>query len=135
MSHGQNLLDARATDWLERVAVGASAACLVHCIGLPLLLAALPALATIVAVPESFHVWVLAFAVPASGIALLLGYRSHRARLPLLVGCAGLALLALGALVLLGGTFETPVTVGGSLTLAMSHVMNWRRRHDRHGYD
>lgn len=135
MSHGQDLLDARATDWLERVAIGASAVCLVHCIGLPLLLAALPALAAVVAVPESFHVWVLAFAVPASGIALLLGYRCHRARLPLMVGCAGLGLLALGAVVLLGGAFETPVTVVGSLTLAVSHVMNWGRRHDRHGHD
>lgn len=135
MSHGQDLVDARATDWLERVAVSASAVCLVHCVGLPLLLAALPALATIVAVPESFHVWVLAFAVPASGIALLLGYRSHRATLPLLVGCAGLGLLVLGALVLLDGPLETSVTIVGSLTLAISHVMNWRRRHNQHGPD
>ena len=132
MSHGQDLVDARATDWLERVAASASAVCLVHCVGLPLLLAALPALAAVVAMPESFHVWVLAFAVPASGIALLFGYRSHRARLPLLVGGSGLALLALGALVQLGGPFETSVTVIGSLTLAISHVMNWRRRHNRH---
>ena len=135
MSHGQDLVDARATDWLERVAVSASAVCLVHCVGLPLLLAALPALAAVVAVPESFHVWVLAFAVPASGIALLFGYRSHRARLPLLVGGSGLALLALGALVLLGGPFETSVTIIGSLTLAISHVMNWRRRNSRHRHD
>lgn len=133
MSHGQHLVDARTTDWLERVAVGASAVCLIHCIGLPLLLAALPALSTIVAVPESFHVWILGFAVPASEFALLLGYRTHRAGLPLLVGCAGLGLLALGALLLLGGAFETPVTVLGSLTLATSHVMNWRRRHDISG--
>jgi len=135
MSHGQDLVDARATDWLERVAVSASAVCLVHCVGLPLLLAALPALAAVVAVPESFHVWVLAFAVPASGIALLFGYRSHRARLPLLIGGSGLALLALGALVLLGGPFETSVTIIGSLTLAISHMMNWRRRHSRHRHD
>ena len=135
MSHGQDLVDARVTDWLERTAVSASTVCLVHCVGLPLLLAALPAVATVVAVPESFHVWVLAFAVPASGIALLLGYRSHRASLPLLVGGVGLGLLAVGALVLLGGPFETLVTVIGSLTLAVSHVMNWRLRHDRHRHD
>lgn len=135
MSHGQDLVDARATDWLERVATSASAVGLVHCVGPPLLLAALPALAAVVAVPESFHVWVLAFAVPASGIALLFGYRSHRASLPLLVGGSGLALLALGALVLLGGPFETSVTVIGSLTLAIAHVMNWRRRHTKHRHD
>lgn len=50
---------------------------------------------------------------------------------PVLVGCAELRLIALGALILLGGAFETPVMIVVSLTVAISHDMNWRRRHDR----
>lgn len=132
MRYGQRAAGAPAADWFERAAVGASALCLIHCAGLPLLLAALPALSKLIALPESFHIWVLGFAVPTSGIALLLGHKGHRARLPLAAGAIGLALLALGALVLLGGPYETPVTIAGSLCLVVAHVSNWRLRHHRH---
>lgn len=122
----------RKVDWLERLAVTASAVCLLHCIALPLLFAALPTLALIIAIPESFHVWVLGLAIPTSGIALLLGIRDHRSILPLIVGCTGLGLLAVGALILLGGRFETAVTIAGGITLAAAHILNWWRRHGRH---
>ncbi|WP_296617565.1 MerC domain-containing protein [Sphingomonas sp.] len=123
---------AAAIDWVERAAVGASALCLIHCAGLPLLLAALPALSSLVAVPESFHVWVLAFAVPTSALALFTGRRHHRHVYPLMIGAAGLMLLAFGALLLLGGRWETPVTIMGSLCLAYAHIANWRLRHLHH---
>ncbi|WP_163831461.1 MerC family mercury resistance protein, partial [Proteus mirabilis] len=51
----------RTIDLVERAAVGASLLCLVHCAGLPLLLAALPALSRMVAIPEALHLWLLAF--------------------------------------------------------------------------
>jgi len=134
MTCGEQSAGVPVTDWFERAAVGASALCLIHCAGLPLLLAALPALSKLIALPESFHVWVLGFAVPTSGAALLLGHRGHRARLPLVAGGVGLALLADGALVLLGGPYETPVTVAGSICLVFAHLANWRLRHRRHGH-
>jgi hypothetical protein len=119
-------------DWVERAAVSGSALCLVHCAGLPLLLAALPALSGLIALPESLHVWALAFAIPTSATALLVGYRGHRVMLPIIIGAIGLALLSLGALVLLGGRFETPVTIAGSLCLVAAHAVNWRRRRHCH---
>lgn len=119
-------------DWVERAAIGASTLCLIHCTGLPLLLAALPALSSLIHVPESFHVWILAFAVPSSAPALLSGRSRHRRAYPLLAGIAGLVLLATGALLLLGGSWETPVTILGSLCLAVAHVANWRLRHLHH---
>ena len=119
-------------DWVERAAIGASTLCLIHCAGLPLLLAALPALSSLIHVPESFHVWVLAFAVPSSALALLSGRSRHRQAYPLLAGIAGLVLLATDALLLLGGPWETPVTILGSLCLAVAHVANWRLRHLHH---
>ncbi|MDG2534567.1 MerC domain-containing protein [Sphingomonas sp. HITSZ_GF] len=121
-----------ALDWFERAAAGASLLCLIHCAGLPLLLAALPALSRLVALPESLHLWLLLFAIPASGSALLFGFRQHRAWLPLAGGAIGLGLLAIGALLLEGARFETPVTIAGSLCLVAAHVGNWRRRHGGH---
>lgn len=135
MSFAHRAASARVADWFERAAAGASLVCLIHCAGLPLLLAALPALSGLIAVPEDFHVWVLGFAVPASGVALVMGTWRHRAWVPLVTGCVGLALLATGALILLGGTFETPVTLAGSGLLVFAHIGNWRLRHrcHRHG--
>ncbi|HEX7694925.1 MAG TPA: MerC domain-containing protein [Sphingomonas sp.] len=132
MHSGQPATRAPGIDWVERAAIGASALCLIHCAGLPLLLAALPALSSLIHVPESFHVWILAFAVPSAALALFGGKRRHRQAYPLLAGLAGLILLATGALLLLGGPWETPVTILGSLCLAFAHVANWRLRHRHH---
>lgn len=117
--------DQRRSVWLDAVAIGASMACLVHCLLLPLLLAVLPALTRIVAVPESFHVLAFLFAIPASAWAMRAGYRHHGTVLPMLFGGLGLALLGGGAL---GGfelAVETGVTVLGSVVLACAHLANW----------
>lgn len=105
--------------------------CLVHCLGLPLLIAALPAIAARVDLGEGFHLAVLLFALPVSGFALIEGWRRHRGLVPLFVGAAGLALLALGLAFENWVAVETGVTVAGSLLLAGAHIANWRRRSAR----
>jgi len=134
MRLGQRAAGAPIADWAERAAVGASTLCLIHCAGLPLLLAVLPALSKLIALPESLHLWMLVVAIPTSGVALLLGKARHRAWLPLLAGGAGLCLLAIGALTLIGGAFETPVTITGSTALVIAHLSNWRLRHRQHDH-
>ena len=110
----------------DGLAIGASGLCLVHCLVLPLLIILLPTLAAFLAVPESFHVWALAFAVPTSGLALASGYRRHHWLRPTLVALPGLILLALGALVAPTGWMETSLTVPGAILLAIGHALNWR---------
>lgn len=119
------------TDWIERVAVSAAFLCLIHCLALPIAIAALPALSRVLSLPENIHAWLLMLAVPASTAALLSGGFARAKRVPMAVGAAGIALLAAGALVYGGTSAETPVTVAGSLTLAFAHLSNWRLRHAR----
>ena len=119
----------RRHDWLDRAALGASFACLLQCLALPVLFSLLPALAQVMSIPESFHLWVLAFALPTSGYALISGRVRHGARWQLAAGALGLALLAIGVLWFGETARETPVTVAGSLTLAAAHIGNWRLRH------
>lgn len=114
--------------WLDGFAVGASALCLIHCLALPLLIAALPAIASRIDIGEGFHLGVLLFAIPTSAFALIEGWRRHRGAAPLFVGGAGLALLALGLAFENWVAVETGVTVAGSLLLAGAHIVNWRRR-------
>lgn len=118
--------------WVERMfdgfAVCASFTCMAHCLLLPLLLAALPALADRLDPGESFHIVVLLLAVPTSAFALIGGWRRHRASVPLAVGSAGLALMAAGIAFSSREAIETALTVAGSLLLAGAHVANWRNR-------
>lgn len=115
-------------DWAERLAIGASVACLLHCVGLPIFLASLPALSSVLSFPESVHIWVLALAAPTAFAALLVGLARHGRTLPLIAGLTGLALLAAGAL-LFDDRGEVPATVIGSLLLVGAHVTNRRLRH------
>ncbi|MCX8474202.1 MAG: MerC domain-containing protein [Sphingomonas sp.] len=130
----QQAAGAPVTDWLDRAAVGASVLCLIHCAGLPLLLAVLPSLSRLIAIPEDFHLWMLAFAIPTSAAALAAGRRSHGENEPLALGGLGLALMAAAALCFTGAA-ETATTIVGSLCLASAHIRNWRRRRrpHRHG--
>ena len=112
----------------DGLAIGISAACLVHCLGLPLLFAVLPALSAAFDIPEAFHVAMFASAVPVSAIALNSGFRHHGALLPVLFGAIGLALLGAGALAGQPELIETGLTVAGGLALAGAHWQNWRLR-------
>lgn len=116
-------------DWLDRAAMAGSAACMVHCLALPLLLAALPAVSAFIVIPESFHRWVLLFAVPMAVIALVGGRARHAASWPLFLGAAGLGLMTIGAFVLREGGVEIAVTVTGGILVALAHVTNLRLRH------
>jgi len=120
------------TDWIERVAFSAALLCLVHCLALPIAIAALPALSRVLALPENIHAWLLLLAVPASSLALFGGGFGRERRSLLVLGATGIALLASGALVFGASAAETPVTVAGSLMLAFAHLSNWRLRHARH---
>lgn len=105
-------------------AVGLSSLCLIHCLALPLVAAASPALAAW-AGAEWAHGLLVAIAAPLSALAL---WRRGQTPAVVLVAFAGVALLALGAF----GPWheaETPITVAGSLILAGAHILNWRGRH------
>ena len=127
-------MTSKYADWVERAALSASALCLVHCLALPFAIAALPVLASALALPVDLHVAILVFAVPSSLTALVIGRRSSGAAAPLATGVVGLAALAAGALIFGSTALETPLTVAGSLVLAAAHVANWRLRHARHDH-
>lgn len=113
----------------DGVAIGASILCLAHCLLLPVLFVMLPAMATVIAVPETFHVAALVLAVPTSALALIGGYRRHRWARPAMVAIPGIILLAAGALLAPSESAETLLSVAGALLLVLGHVLNWRALH------
>ncbi|WP_162806452.1 MerC domain-containing protein [Sphingosinicella terrae] len=120
-----------ARGWADLLAVGASAACLIHCLFLPVVVAFAPALTTLLSLPEAFHLIAFLFAVPVSGWAMARGYRLHGAAQPALVGAIGLGALGLGSLAGSSWLVETGCTIAGSILLAFAHLRNWRLNNER----
>jgi len=112
----------------DGLAILLSAACLIHCLALPLLLALIPAWSASPDIPESFHFWVVMTAAPLSLFVLLRAAKGKIAYPPLWLGAAGLAVMIL-ALTFADPAIETLATSAGALTLSLGHVLNWRIRH------
>lgn len=126
MSSSPPITGDRPPRWLDGVAVTASVLCLIHCLVLPAILVALPVLATMLAVPESFHAVAFALALPTSVLAMTLGHRRHGLRWPLVAAAIGLTQLGIGAFAVDSETVERAVSSVGAVLLAVAHVGNWR---------
>lgn len=112
---------------MDRVAVALSGLCLVHCLLLPFLIAAMPFLAGFGS--EHFHAPMLLIVVPVSVFALALGFRKHGDRSVIVLGMGGLLLLVAGGTVahnLFGVVADQVLTVAGSLLLAATHYRNFK---------
>ena len=118
-----------AAAWADLSAVALSGLCLLHCLALPLLAALLPVLGSWTE-SEWVHGLFVLLAVPLSLAALSRAHRRRRlpGRLWLAAGL-GLAALGAGAAGWPHASWETPITVGGSLLLAGTHLWNLRRGH------
>jgi len=117
----------RWLDW-DRLGIGLSGLCALHCLLMPVALSLLPMWSTLQAVHAWVHPALLVLMLPVVGGAL------HRARHTGHVGTA--ALLGLGFLTLVaawwghdlwGAAGERIGTVAGSALLIAGHVLNWRR--------
>ncbi len=116
---------------LDNVAVALSGICLLHCLTLPILIAALPFMAQFG--EGHFHVQMLLVALPVSVIAFTLGYRQHRVKSIIAWGVVGMLLLAFSATVVHGSSgivADRIVTVCAALILALAHYFN--NRYSRH---
>lgn len=110
----------------DRLGMGLSFLCMIHCLGLPLVLTGLTALS----LAESFHFWVALVIVPVAVLAALPGYRLHRQSGVLWLLGAGVVLLFAALLMepVIGHTGENVVTILGGLLLVAGHWKNGRAR-------
>ena len=123
---------ARLGKWGDFAGMAAAAICLVHCLGLPLLLVAFPLLA-----PTGGHagahsivhdVLLAAIALPVL-LSLVPAYLVRRDRVMLALGAGGLAIFLMAIFVagpLLGEGAETALAVLSSLLLLTAHIRNYR---------
>ena len=126
--------------YFDRIAIALSGTCVVHCIALPIVVAFIPLLDSVIlhsgnALHEFwFHQFILLFILPISILALISGYRYHKKLIPILVSGAGLLVLTFTAIFvetlieahIIPHAGETWLTMFGGLIHALGHILNYR---------
>ena len=112
-----------STSRLDRIAMGLSGLCLVHCVGTTVLLALLSAAGGVLGAPIIHEVG-LSLAMVMGAIALGRGILEHGYSMPSAVGGLGLGVMA-GALTLPHDGTEALYTIIGVGILALGHRLNW----------
>jgi hypothetical protein len=110
------------TSRLDRIAMGISGLCLVHCIGTAILVGLLASASGFLGKPIIHEVG-LTLAMMIGAFALGRGFLEHGFILPAAVGALGLGVMA-GALSLPEGGHEPIYTVMGVMIVALGHRLN-----------
>jgi hypothetical protein len=107
---------------LDRIAMGLSGLCLVHCLGTAVLLGLISTAGTTLGAPIIHEVG-LTLAMILGAIALGKGILDHGFMMPSAIGGLGLGVMA-GALTLPHDGTEAVFTVAGVMILALGHRLN-----------
>lgn len=118
---------------LDFSGIGISILCLAHCLLLPVLAVAAPALLPHALEPffhdQAVHLLLFIAAAPIAIGGLMWGAQISGASWPIIAAAAaGLLLMLVGATHLVSQPVEIGVTVVGVALLAGAHFVNWRRR-------
>jgi hypothetical protein len=111
-----------STKRLDRIAMGLSGLCLIHCVTTAVLLGLLASAGGLLGRPIVHEVG-LTLAMIIGAVALGRGVREHGFVLPAMVGLLGLSLMGY-ALTLREGGHEPLFTVAGVMVLALGHRLN-----------
>lgn len=113
----------RKSKWLDFASMGISGLCVIHCVLLPVLVAALPFLGMI-SQNEAVHKILVIIAIPLSVLALWRsgGWRRTGITAPM---ATGLLMLALAAFLIELDPYEAYLSVIGALLVAGSHAVNY----------
>ncbi|MEO1015996.1 MAG: MerC domain-containing protein [Pseudomonadota bacterium] len=115
-----------AKNRIDIAAAGLSAACLIHCLALPLVAAAAPMIASW-SEAEWAHKALVLTAAPISLYAIIERTSARGGRAFAIAAASGLSLLAAGAFVEPLHAYERILTAIGGLTLGGAHIAWWRR--------
>ena len=116
-------------NFLDRLAIGFSALCFLHCLFLPVFLLLFPTLGLTFFGDESFHKMLLFVIIPLSMLALFMGCKKHNKKHILSYGFSGMAVLVVAATWAhdaLGETGEVALTALGTLIISYAHIQNQR---------
>lgn len=113
----------RKTKWLDITSMGLSGLCVVHCLALPFLVAALPFLGAFTRT-EWVHQLLILIAAPLTALAFWRAKAWTKPEIAVMM-IAGVVLLASAAFIPELQAYEVLISVSGALSLAGAHLMNY----------
>lgn len=116
----------------DKVGIGLSLLCLLHCLMLPLVILSLPMMARFYLGNALVHLGLALIILPVGLMSFIKGYLHHRSLRPLTIGAGALMIIALApfAVHVLGWNLpEASMMIFGSITLIVAHLMNRRSCH------
>ncbi|GLX86833.1 hypothetical protein tloyanaT_30860 [Thalassotalea loyana] len=114
--------------FLDKLSIGASVLCALHCAFLPIALAVFPVLSFLPSSDHTFHMALVVLIVPLSLAAAFIGCKKHRDMTVMIGIITGIITLVMAAVFghdLLGEAGEKIITVVATAILAYSHWRNY----------
>ncbi len=115
----------RRIDFADRLAIGVSGLCLVHCVATGLAVALATSVGGLLLHPL-IHETGLAIAMLLGLLAFGQGWRAHGRLSPVLTGSLGLVAMAAALMLGHGHLAEIPLTMAGVALVALGHLANRR---------
>lgn len=118
----------------DKMAIGLSVACAIHCLALPILILMLPSITALKLDNEAFHLWMVVAVIPCSIYSLFLGCKEHNRRQLVFLTFIGLGMLLLALLLgeeRIGAVGEKVMTLVGASIVALGHWRNFRLCQER----
>ena len=113
----------------DRIAMGLSLACVLHCLLAPSLIVLSYGVPSFTIESELIHYLILLLTVPISIFALTLGYKNHKGVSFFVTGVIGISVLILAVIMgedILGDVGEKGLTLVGSIIVVYAHYSNYR---------
>lgn len=120
---------------IDASAVTLSGLCIIHCLALPIMSAALMPIFGAWAEAEWVHKLFVAVALPTSGLAIVRSWPSPCGKSFTSLALFGLSLLVVSAFVEALHNHEMLLTVTGALVLASAHIWRWTQHRACDGED
>ena len=113
----------------DRIAMGLSLACVLHCFLAPSLIVLSYGVSSFNIESELIHYLIIILTVPISIFALTLGYKNHKGVSFFVTGVIGISVLILAVIMgedILGDVGEKGLTLVGSIIVVYAHYSNYR---------
>ena len=121
------LIDAQKVS--DKVSIGISALCLLHCLLFPSFMILLSSFISVSLNSELIHYMLLFLVVPVSSFALIVGLNNHKNSFIFFIGLSGLAILVSALFIELSIktiSGEILLTIIGSILITFSHYKNYK---------
>ena len=111
---------------LDKVGIGASLLCAIHCALLPVLFTTLPLFGIELLENEHVELGFIVFSFAVGSLGLYASYKKHHQKIvPLLLFVIGISCL-LFSNYLLGESLEVFGKIAGATAIIIAHIINWR---------